>query len=150
MKFGFKLKRSSQNWLSIPYYLSLSPLHSLSRVGCPSENNPKRLRAVFRSPLYQTHLNSNVLEFRFPLVGYSNRYSYGPNHSKTEPSKIWTKCRPFCSNFQWFCLKWNTNRKPNAIGNRTEGYQLEFQTCLVFQSSPYLKFWIFSSFEKCS
>ena len=82
------------------------------------------------------HLNTkyigilNVLKLGFPMVGFgmvglSNSYSYGPDHSKTKQLEIGTKWQPFCA-------KWNSIRKPNAIGNQNRRLPLEFRTRWVF------------------
>ena len=74
----------------------------------------------------------NILKFGFPMVclgmiGQSCSYSYGPDHSKSKPLKIWMKWPPFCSDFLWFWTKWppfcsklNTIGKPNTIGYWTD------------------------------
>ena len=99
-------------------------------------------------------LSSDFQLFGFGMVGYSNSYSYGPDHSKTKPLEIRKKWRPFCSDFQWFwtnwppfcsdfqwfqakwppfCSKWNTIGKPITNGKPNRRLPLEFRTCSVFQ-----------------
>ena len=66
------------------------------------------------------------------MVGYSNSYSYDPNHLKTEQLEIPSKLQPFCSDFEWF---WSfgqnvrhfvQNGTPlkhwTPLENQTEGY----------------------------
>ena len=53
---------------------------------------------------YQRFWSLDFQWFGFGMVGHS--YSYGANHSKTEPLEIWTKWLPYCLDCQWFWTKW--------------------------------------------
>ena len=81
---------------------------------------------------------------QFWNVGHSNSYSYGPNHSKTEPLEIRTKpleirTKPLEIKTKWlpFCSKQETIGKLNAIGKPNRGLPLEFGTHSVLQPSVY-------------
>ena len=63
------------------------------------------------------------------MVGYSNSYSYDPNHLKTEQLVIRSKLRPFCfdlNGFEQNVRHFDQNGTPlkhwTPLGNQTEGY----------------------------
>ena len=68
----------------------------------------------------QTFLSSDLEWFSFGMAGHS--YSYGTNHSKTEPFKIQTKWGPFW----WSIQKLDTIQNPNAYNhpNSETGIQI--------------------------